>query len=95
MRRLLEFLQDLNRPCRDMTALISASFDQQLPWSKRFAYRLHILYCTSCRRYRQQLGALRRGLRAMGTALRREEPGPGPKLADSARQRITDALQKP
>ncbi|MEW6252833.1 MAG: zf-HC2 domain-containing protein, partial [Planctomycetota bacterium] len=58
----LELFRWLNRPCRDMTSLISAAMDERLPWPQRTAYRLHLLYCTACRRYRRQLLLLRTAL---------------------------------
>ncbi len=94
MRQLLDFLRAANRPCRDMTALISASLDQRLPWSQRWAFRLHILYCTSCRRYRRQVEALRAGLRRLGEAIRTGGDATGPALAPVARERIHKAIQR-
>ncbi len=95
MKTLALFLRLANRPCRDMTALISASLDERLGWPQRWAFRLHIVYCQSCRRYRRHVLALRHGLRRLGAALRGAELGPGPMLTDRARERIAQALRKP
>jgi hypothetical protein len=93
MKRLIEFLRYANRPCREMSTLASAAFDERLPWPQRWAYRLHLLYCTACRRYRKQILALRLGLRRIGVALRADDPGAGPALSAAARERIARALR--
>jgi hypothetical protein len=59
---LLRFLQLLNRPCRDMTALISRSLDERLPLAERWAYKFHVLYCRACKRYLKQLREMRKAL---------------------------------
>jgi hypothetical protein len=95
MSRLSEFIRLINQPCRDMTALLSKAMDADLPFRERFAYKLHLLYCTGCRRYRRQLLKLRSVLRHIvdGLADADIEPGPGPRLSRGARQRITRALE--
>jgi hypothetical protein len=49
--------------CRQATRLISQSFDAKLPWHRRLAMRVHLLYCVWCRRYAAQLQFLRRATR--------------------------------
>jgi hypothetical protein len=95
MSRLSEFVRLINRPCRDMTALLSKAMDADLPFRERFAYKLHLLYCTGCRRYRKQLLKLRGTLRRVVDGLGDAETalGPGPTLSHAARQRIAQALQ--
>lgn len=78
-----------------MTALMSAAMDESSPWPQRWAVRLHILYCTSCRRYRRQMLALRLVLRALGATLRGSDTSIGPALSAEARNRIGRALRKP
>ena len=95
MSRLGDFFRLINQPCRDMTGLISKAMDGDLPFRERFAYRLHIGYCTACRSYRKQLLGLRTALRRAVQRLTDAEtaPGPGPTLSQRARQRIAQALQ--
>ena len=95
MSRLSEFVRLINQPCRDMTALLSKAMDADLPFRERFAYKLHVLYCTGCRRYRRQLLGLRTALRRVADRLAdvEAEPGPGPQLSPAARKRIARALQ--
>ena len=94
MAKLFRFFMLINQPCRDMTGLLSKSLDGELPFSERFAYKLHLLYCTACRRYLKQLLGLRTALQRVLGALSDAEtqPGPGPKLSRQARQRISRIL---
>jgi hypothetical protein len=45
--------------CEDMTELISAMQDRQLPQWTRWRMRFHFLYCRYCRRVKRQLKFLR------------------------------------
>lgn len=92
MTRLVEFLRLANRPCADMTALISAALDELLPWSQRWAYRLHVLYCRSCRRFLRQVRQMRAALRGLAATWLGEGPGSGPELPADARTRIATRL---
>ncbi|UCE60899.1 MAG: zf-HC2 domain-containing protein [Phycisphaerales bacterium] len=62
---MIEFLRLLNRPCRDMTGLISAAQDRDLPRTERFAVWLHLLYCVACRRFSRQVRYIRQILRGI------------------------------
>ena len=94
MRKLLELLKLLNAPCRDMTALISKAQDIQLPFRERFAYKLHIIYCTSCRRYRQQVRILHQAFQALLRRLESAPIDPQAGLSPEARARIARNLSK-
>jgi hypothetical protein len=95
MKRLLEFFRLINQPCRDMTGLLSRSMDRQLPFHHRLAYRIHLLYCTACRRYLKQLKGLRAAIRHVVDELAdpAAEPSPGPNLSKRARSRISKAIR--
>ena len=68
--------------CRQITRLISQSMDARLPWTRRLAIRLHLLYCLGCRRYAAHLQFLRRASQALGAEAL--EPA-APKLSHEAR----------
>jgi hypothetical protein len=51
--------------CREATRLISQSMDARLPWHRRLAMRVHLLYCVWCRRYAAQLQFLRKATREL------------------------------
>jgi len=51
--------------CREATRLISQSMDVKLPWHRRLAMKVHLLYCVWCRRYAAQLQFLRKAAREL------------------------------
>ena len=76
--------------CRHITRLISQSMDARLPWPRRLAIRLHLLYCLGCRRYRTQLQFLRRASRQLGAQALEAPPAT---LSTEARQQMVARLQ--
>lgn len=84
----------LNGPCKDMTALISRSMDERLGFWERFGYKLHLVYCRACRRYRKQLVTLREIIRATARQAIETAPDPAtaPALSPDAKRRIRDAM---
>jgi len=81
--------------CRQATRLISQSMDAKLPWSRRLAMKVHLLYCVWCRRYAAQLKVLRRAAQQLPNP----EADPTHKLSDEARKRmcarLNEALKEP
>lgn len=75
--------------CKDMTELLSTSLESRLPLSKRLAMRLHLLICSTCRRYRQHLLFIQKAF------LRFEQSAEGVKLPEAAKQRIKEKLKNP
>ncbi len=80
--------------CKKITGMISESMDRKLPLSRRMGIRFHLMMCSLCRRYEQQLLFIR-------SVLRRDketEDISGQTLPDDARERIEkkliDALPK-
>lgn len=77
--------------CRQVTRLISQSMDAKLPWHRRLAIRVHLLYCVWCQRYAAQLQILReaaRGLKPEGLAQ------PDQRLSPDAKQQMQSRLQE-
>lgn len=89
---MLEFLRLLNKPCEDMTRLISAAQDRELGRSERLAVRFHLLYCTACRRFTRQVRFLRACLRALIASEDLSNKQSAPTLSSEARDRIDRAL---
>lgn len=50
--------------CKDTSALVSRSLDEQLSWRQRMAVRLHLLMCAACRNFAAQMSFLRRAARS-------------------------------
>lgn len=92
MRAIFRFFAHLNRPCRGMSELISRDLDEPLGWPERTAYRIHTLYCNSCRRFRRQTAALQQALRAAQQRWLTAEPPESLRLGAEARERIASKL---
>ena len=76
--------------CRHITRLISQSMDARLPWPRRLAIRLHLLYCLGCRRYAAQLRFLRRAGRQLAAQALQAPPVA---LSSEARQQMVARLK--
>jgi hypothetical protein len=44
-----------NRTCKQVSALIIAREDRQLPWADRLALRLHMVMCATCPKFERQV----------------------------------------
>ena len=92
MRWLDNLLIWLTPPCREVVRWVSQDLDGQLTWHQRVRMHAHFLICALCKRYRQQLAALR-------TVLRSDPPqlsggGNEQKLSPEAKEHIKDLLRK-
>ena len=45
----------LNRTCKQVSALVIAREDRQLPWTDRLALRLHMALCAACPKFERQV----------------------------------------
>jgi predicted anti-sigma-YlaC factor YlaD len=63
MPRWRRFVHFLTLSCRDVSRLVSEGQDRRLTMAEAVAVRLHSIYCSACRRFRQQLAVLRRTAR--------------------------------
>lgn len=95
LKRLLHIWHLLNAPCSEITESISRAQETELPFWERLAYKLHLLYCSACRRYVRHLEALRVALRRIAGELRdpSADAPVGPKLSAAARERIRRELR--
>ncbi|HQS99909.1 MAG: hypothetical protein B7Y26_03615 [Hydrogenophilales bacterium 16-64-46] len=73
--------------CKETTELASRALDEHLGFGERLAMRMHLMICTNCTRFVQQINDMRRMLRMDAT----DEAGPG--LSEPARRRIETELQ--
>src|SRR5437899_12395635 len=89
-RRLRRWLLRTLQPCRKMVPLMSESLERRLSIRERLGLRLHLLVCTWCARYLEQIKFLRRILRGQSSQASTEL---APSLAYEARERIAKALK--
>lgn len=76
--------------CKEVSLLISRSYDARLTWRQRLAVRLHLLVCVACRRFVEQMRFLRRAGRAFAGRQRDSATG---SLSAGARERIRRSLR--
>ncbi len=75
--------------CEQASGAITASFDRPLPTLTRAGLRVHLLFCTPCRRYRHQVTRAHDACRGLFSG---DDPGPAAELHPEARARIDAAL---
>ena len=51
------------RTCKEVSALLVAREDRELPLSERFALRLHMAMCEACPRFEHQLLTMRNAMK--------------------------------
>ncbi len=96
MRSRLKLWRWLTLSCRDVARLVSDSLDHELSPGERLVVRLHLIYCTPCRRYRRQIMQLRAALArlASGRLPEQNESAPETKLPDHVREQIKRRLRE-
>lgn len=77
--------------CQEATKLLSESLDSPLPLVQRLRLSMHVLACSACRRFREQM----LHLQGIGAAYSgRVDTGPADAgLSEEARARIQRALE--
>lgn len=89
MKRVLKLL---TMKCDEVADLVSSGLDRDLSAFERFQVRLHLLYCSACRRYRKHLLLIRQVLSSVGDQLAESQSDVA--LGAEARLRITKALNR-
>jgi hypothetical protein len=76
--------------CKEVVRLLSDAMDRPIPLHRRIALRLHLLTCTWCLRYKEQIALIRSLLRSTepGPSIHDLPQGPGVRLSDETRERL-------
>ncbi len=53
----------LMRSCKEVTALVIAREDRELPWMERAALRVHMAMCQACPRFERQVLTMRNAMK--------------------------------
>lgn len=53
----------LMRNCKEVTALVIAREDRDLPWAERAALRVHMAMCQACPRFERQMLTMRNAMK--------------------------------
>lgn len=59
-------MQPLKLTCKEAHRLVSEDLDRDLPLGERLRVRMHLLACTSCSHFRDQMQFLRKAMRRLG-----------------------------
>jgi len=94
MNRLKSLWRLVNLPCREISHLASESLDRDLDLLERFALRSHLLYCTACRRFLQQVEFIRQALGKLELHLEGDSSLSGPGMPQDVRERIQRAMDE-
>ena len=77
--------------CQESEALISRSFDEELPLAERWAVRLHFISCRVCRQFRKQLSVVHEAAGRRGHL--DASVSPHDELPAATRERIESVLR--
>jgi hypothetical protein len=77
--------------CRQVTRLVSRSMDAKLRWYQLLGMRLHLLYCTWCRRYASQVRLLHKACKELDPECK---ANPSYTLSAEAKDRMRARLQE-
>lgn len=76
--------------CKQTSQLVSQSLDRRLTLKERFAVRIHLWICKYCKRFSQQLLAVRSGLQRMTKSM---EEDTQLHMPSESKARIAKALE--
>jgi predicted anti-sigma-YlaC factor YlaD len=76
--------------CKQTSQLVSQSLDRRLTLKERFAVRIHLWICKYCKRFSQQLLAMRSGLQRMTKSM---EEDTQLHMPSESKARIAKALE--
>lgn len=77
--------------CQQTSQLVSQSLDRRLTWQERFSLRMHLWMCKYCKRFQQQVIALRA---ALSRQLTQTESDTNIRLSDVAKTNITNLINR-
>jgi len=92
-RRLLISLAHRLPACEQTTPLLSAAMEKRLSLRQRILVTLHLLTCSLCRRYQQQLDFLRDTSQRFEARLSEDRKPAPPALSQEARERMRRSLR--
>ncbi len=91
-RFMMKIFDALLYPCTEVTELVSASLDRELPLQQRLRLRLHFLMCVLCRRYHKQIRFIHEALHRHPERLSEQGASPTASLSPKSRARVKRAL---
>ena len=77
--------------CKDTSRLISEGQERQLSLKERISLRLHVWMCNNCRRFEQQIVAMRKIIQREWA---KDTPPTNKRLSSEAQERIRQELKQ-
>ena len=78
--------------CKDVTALVSRSMENDLSWREKLVLKTHLYTCIACRRYLSQLKFMSEAIAKQEEKLVKGETA-APRLGADAAERLKNALK--
>lgn len=81
--------------CKDISRVVSESFERPLSFGERIGLRFHIAMCGTCRKFRKLQHKIHSSVRKHGADVPEtsDSPEDAPVLPDDSRSRINIAIQ--
>ena len=79
--------------CKDVSAMVSRSMEENLSFRERMKVRIHLLFCDACSRFERQARFMDRAMKEYCGRMPDRE-GEGKKLPEDVRERIRVALRE-
>lgn len=92
-KQVITWLSHRLPACKEVTRLASDKMERQLSLRQRLGVKLHLLMCSLCKRYVQQLQAMREVARQHTAMLETDVAKPSAQLSNEARERLKQMLQ--
>ncbi len=77
--------------CKDITALVSRSLENDLSWREKLIMKTHLYTCIACQRYLAQVKFMGEVLQKQETKIEQGEYAP--RLSSEASERLKNALK--
>lgn len=77
--------------CKDVSKMISKSYDEEHPLRTRLGIKLHLMMCRLCRSYHAQIDVIQKALGFLREDL--EQRQPQKKLPEDMKAKLKDMLQ--
>lgn len=91
---IMPAMEKLTPPCEIISQKISRSLDGEISLRDRIEIRIHTMGCALCKRYRQQLLAMRQMLEKYAQENGAADPEQKTRLSEEARNRIHQAVKQ-
>ncbi len=79
--------------CKEVSFLASKRLDNKLTWRENLGFRMHIMMCSLCRRYANEIKKMHGFMRKAGKSGLAALPD-SVKLSSESRERIKQAINK-